>query len=87
MIQWKGREAVRLTNGIVEVIALVSGGHIASSRFLNGAGRPTQNVLWEAPWPLCDPDEAWSTEKSQLYGPPETGKFLARFTGHALCLD
>jgi hypothetical protein len=86
-VRWKGRDAVRLANGMVEMISLTCGGHLSVFRFLNHNGRPSQNVLWEAPWTTCDPERVWSDERSQLYGSPETGRFLAGFTGHALCLD
>lgn len=86
-VRWKGRDAVRLANGIVELISLVGGGHLAAFRFTDTDGTPQQNVLWEAPWTTSDPDRRWSEEMSQLYGPPETGRFLSSFTGHALCLD
>lgn len=86
-VLWKGRDALRLTNGIVELISVNGGGHLAAFRFLDRDGRPSQNVFWEAPWTTFDPNRDWSPNKSQLYGPPELGKFLAGFTGHALCLD
>ncbi len=86
-VQWKGRDAVRLSNGIVELIGLAGGGHLAAFRFLEGDGRPSQNVFWEAPWRTSDPDREWSEDMSNQYGPVETGRFLSGFTGHALCLD
>jgi hypothetical protein len=87
IIRWKERDAVRLTNGTVELTALNGGGHLAEFRFSGRNGFCSQNVLWEAPWSTVDPTPGWSPDKSRLYGPPETGKFLAGFTGHALCLD
>ena len=86
-IKWKGCEAIRQTNGIVELISLASGGHLASFRFVGRDGQPSPNVLWEAPWTIGDPDRAWSVDMSLQYGPPATGKFLSGFTGHALCID
>jgi len=86
-IRWKGRDAIRLSNGTIELISLTAGGHLAAFRLLDQDGCPLQNVLWEAPWTTYDPSPIWSKEMSQLYGPPETGRFLAGFTGHALCLD
>jgi hypothetical protein len=71
----------------VELISLTGGGHLAALRFLDGNGRSSQNVLWEAPWTTLDPGQDWSPEMSRLYGTPETGKFIAGYTGHALCLD
>lgn len=86
-MRWKGRDAIRLANGIVELISLTGGGHLAVFRFVDRDGRTPQNVLWEAPWTTFDPGQDWSQDKSRLYGLPQIGKFLAGFTGHALCLD
>jgi hypothetical protein len=86
-IQWKGRDAVRLTNGIVELISLAGGGHLASFRFLAQTGLSSENIFWEAPWETIDPVRNWTEDLSQIYGPAEIGKFLASYTGHALCLD
>jgi hypothetical protein len=72
---------------MVELVSLTGGGHLAAFRFLDHDGRPPQNVLWEAPWTTFDPSHDWSLKMSQLYGHPAIGKFLAGFTGHALCLD
>ena len=58
-IQWKGRDAIRLANGIVELISLTGGGHLAAFRFLDGDDRSSQNVLWEAPWTTLDPGQDW----------------------------
>jgi hypothetical protein len=69
-VQWKESDAVRLANGMVELISLAGGGHLAAFRFLDHDGRPPQNVLWEAPWPTFDPGGEWSEDKSRQYGPP-----------------
>ncbi|MDR3736636.1 MAG: hypothetical protein P4L10_14025 [Acidobacteriaceae bacterium] len=69
------------------MISLTGGGHLAAFRFVDQRGGPQQNVLWEAPWTTIDPDQIWTEKMSGLYGPPQTGRFLAGFTGHALCLD
>ena len=84
-VRWKGRHAVRLRTESWELISLTGGGHLAAFRFNNVDGCPQQNLLWEAPWATHDPVRCWSEELSRLYGPPQTSKFLARFTGHALC--
>lgn len=86
-VRWKGRDAVRLTNGVVELVSLTGGGHLAVFRFLDRKDSASQNVLWEAPWTTFDPGRDWSQDMSRLYGPAEIGKFLAGYTGHALCLD
>jgi hypothetical protein len=85
--RWKGRDATRLANGVVELISILGGGHLASFKLLGQEGRLSQNVLWEAPWITRDPLDKWSGDLSRLYGSEEIGKFLASYTGHALCLD
>jgi hypothetical protein len=86
-MQWRGRDAIRLANDTVELISLTGGGHLASLRFLHREGRLAQNVLWEAPWPTIDPTAQWSENLERFYGPVEIGKYLAGYTGHAVCLD
>ena len=86
-IRWKNREATRLTNGVVELVALTSGGHLAVFRFLDQNGRASQNVFWEAPWVTLDPGERPADDLPPIYGPVEVRKFLAGYTGHSLCLD
>lgn len=76
-IAWKGREAARLSNGVVELTALTKGGHLAEFRFLERNGPPSQNVFWEAPWMASEPTENRAEELSQTAG----------FTGHGVCLD
>ena len=75
-VRWNGREATRLTNGLVELVALTSGGHLTEFQFC-GKGLPSQNVLWEAPW--MAPGYSGNPVDERL----QTGGF----TGHALCLD
>lgn len=80
--KWKGRAAYQLSNELLEVCALVEGGAIASLRFSDGV-----NSLWEAPWLGLDPKRFKKNIHEKKYGPAFVGKFLAGFTGHALCLD
>jgi hypothetical protein len=86
-VRWKGREATRLANGIIELIALTGGGHLAGLRLLGEEGRLCQNVLWEPPWPTYDPLPGPPAELLPTYGPPGVDKFMAGYTGHSLCLD
>jgi hypothetical protein len=86
-VRWKGREATGLSNGVVELIALTGGGHLASFRFLEGTGRPAHNVIWEPTWPTYDPVPSPPDEVLQRYGPKGVNLFLAAYTGHSLCLD
>src|SRR5271156_198257 len=85
--RWHGRSAVRLANGAIELTAVTGGGAIADLRMANGSAEHRQNVLWEAPWPSLDPDRYRPRVHNRTYGPEFVGKFLASFTGHALCLD
>jgi len=81
-VQWKKRRAYRLSNGRVEVTALLGGGHIADFRL---CGAP-MNVLWECPWPTIEPQNFSSREHAALYGDGAAGRFLSGYTGHALAL-
>ncbi len=71
---------------MLDLVVLTGGGHIADVRFRPETGFPTDNILWEAPWKSIDPDRFHARDATS-YGPPFVGKFLAGFTGHALCLD
>jgi hypothetical protein len=87
--KWRGRPAYCLNNGVIQLITLTGGGHIADFRLLDPTGNGV-NSLWEAPWLTMDPGQFQSTdlrENIRKYGPPPVGKFLASFTGHAVCLD
>ncbi len=76
-IRWKGREATLLSNGMIELIALTQGGHLAEFRFSASSGIHSQNVLWEAPWMHGGPQD----------DRPEIRMQTAGLTGHGVCLD
>ncbi|MBZ5612864.1 MAG: hypothetical protein LAO23_02560 [Acidobacteriia bacterium] len=87
--KWRNRPAFCLNNGVVELTTLTGGGHIADFRLLDSTGSSV-NALWEAPWPTMDPDKFRSSDvrkNVRKYGPTPVGKFLAAFTGHAVCVD
>jgi hypothetical protein len=71
-----------MTNGKVELIVLLGGGHLASFRF---AGRGP-NLLFEAPWTTIDPQGHREPLESSRYGAGGLGRYLSGFTGHALAL-
>jgi hypothetical protein len=83
---WRGRATIRLRNESTEAVLLTGGGHIASFGLLSGS-LPMVNALWESPWPTADPNEAYASTLAARMGTPPVGRFLASFTGHALCLD
>ena len=84
---WRGRKALRLSNGLVGITLLPGGGHIAEFGFLHATGKPDVNVLWEPHWETAAPGSARARKLSPEYGANGVGQFLASFTGHALCLD
>ena len=86
-VRWNGRAATRLSNGVVELIGLTSGGHLAEFRFLEQDGRMSPNAFWKAPWDTFDPEETDEEDLPATYGPVGVRKFLSSFTGHCLCLD
>lgn len=83
--KWRDRPAFCLNNGVIQLTTLTGGGHIADFRLLDPIGSGV-NALWEAPWPTMDPDKFRSSH-IRKYGPTPVGKFLAAFTGHAVCVD
>jgi hypothetical protein len=87
--KWRNRPAFCLNNGVVQLTTLTGGGHIADFRLLDPTNTSV-NALWEAPWPTIDPDKFRSSDlrkNVRKYGPTPVGKFLAAFTGHAVCVD
>ena len=86
-VLWRGSPAVRLSNGVVEMVALQGGGHIAEFCFAADCDHPRTNVLWECPWEGAAPGTAKARRLAAKYGPKGIGEFLASYTGHTLCLD
>jgi hypothetical protein len=70
----------------MEAVLLRGGGHIAELRLVAPHGPPV-NCLWAAPWLTADPGDAEFETLAEKYGSAPVGKFLAGYTGHALCLD
>jgi hypothetical protein len=87
LTRWKDRRAAGLSNGIIEVVALEGGGHVASLNFVPGNRKLSPNVLWAAPWTTVEPGTLSEAQIEKRYGSGGAGKFLASYTGHALCLD
>lgn len=86
-IRWKGREATRLDNGVIELVTLTQGGHLASLRFPGDAEKASGNVFWEPPWPTYDDVTELPADVLKTYGPSGEDLFMAGYTGHCLCLD
>ena len=86
-IKWRGRPAVRLSNGVVQLVGLEGGGHIGGFSLAGDADKQTANALWECPWEGAAPGTARARKLAGKYGAKGVGEFLASYTGHALCLD
>lgn len=84
---WHDRAMMTLTNGLVEATLLPGGGHIARWGFAADHGPSQENVLWEAPWKTADPGSPAQAAIAEECGDKASGRFLASYTGHALCLD
>lgn len=84
---WRGREAYRLSNGLVQLIALLGGGHIAEFRFTGAGGESTLNPLWTPPWQTMEPYRYREQVHARSYGSTLEGKLLSGLVGHNLCLD
>ena len=84
---WHGRAALALANGVVEATLLPGGGHLAALRFAAGHGPSQANVLWESLWRTADPGTPAVAPIAAECGDDSAGRFLASYTGHALCLD
>lgn len=84
---WRGREAYLLGNGLVRLIALTGGGHVAEFRFDESSGFPTTSPLWIPPWKTIEPYRYRPELHASRYGPAMAGKLLSGLVGHSICLD
>ena len=85
--RWQGREAYTLSNGLIQMVNLTGGGHIAEIRFADGVGLPTLNPLWTPPWKSIEPFQYSARSHAKRYGPLTEGKLLSGIAGHNICLD
>lgn len=85
--RWQGREAYALSNGILQMVNLTGGGHIAEVRFTDSSGLPTVNPLWKPGWKSMEPFQYKAKANARRYGPLTEGKLLSGIAGHNICLD
>jgi hypothetical protein len=85
--RWQGREAYALSNGLLQIVNLTGGGHIAELRFTDGGGLPTLNPLWIPNWKGIEPFQYRAKAHAKRYGPMTEGKLLSGIAGHNICLD
>jgi hypothetical protein len=84
---WHGRQAWALENGLIRLVSLTGGGHIAELRFMESSGKPSLNPLWMPPWKTIEPYHYKAKLHQSRYGPPGVGKTLSGIAGHNICLD
>lgn len=84
---WDERTEITLTNGVVDLTVLPGGGHLAHWGFAGEHGPSQENALWEAPWKTADPGSVAHATIADSFHDEEAGRYLASYTGHALCLD
>ena len=81
-IEYRGRKAVQISNGLLTIVVVVDGGHIASVRH----AAVDMNPLWTPHWPSVDPSR-FDPAVHTGYGGDAESKLLAGVFGHNLCLD
>ena len=81
-IQYRGRRAQALDNGVLEIVVTVGGGHLAA--VTDKASKI--NPLWSPPWPSIEPSQ-FDPVKHKEYGSNSESKLLAGILGHNLCMD
>jgi hypothetical protein len=86
-MEWRGREAYCLSNGLVQLVSLTGGGHLAEFRFTDKSGQSSLNPLWVPPWKSIEPYQYRGKQHGTQYGPEAEGKLLCSIAGHNICLD
>ncbi len=81
-IDYRGRQAVEISNGVLSLIVTVEGGHIASVRH----SAADVNPLWTPEWPTIEPSRFDAAVHTQ-FGAGAESRLLAGIFGHNLCLD
>ena len=78
---------MRLVNDMVYLTVLCEGCILAEFGPVRADGGQPRNLLWESPWTRENSSARSDDMVRALYGDVGTGRFLERFTGHALCLN
>lgn len=82
--RYRDRQALLVNNGVLELVVLPGGGHIAALRPIGDADL---NPLWSPPWRSMEPKDFRPKRDGAAYGGPPEGRLLASIMGHNLCLD
>lgn len=78
---------MRLVNDMVYLAVLCEGCTLAEFGQVRADGGHSQNLLWESAWARENSSARSDDMVRALYGDIGAGRFLERFTGHALCLN
>src|SRR5262245_25783442 len=81
---WQRRNGFVLGNGLVRLITLTGGGHIAEFHLEES---PAVSPLWVPPWRTIEPHRYKATIHKKTYGAIAEGKLLSGIAGHSICLD
>lgn len=84
---WRNREAYKLGNGLIELMTLMGGGHVAEFHFAQASGLPSLNPLWIPPWRTIEPYRYREDLHVSQYGSLTEGKLLSGLVGHNVCVD
>jgi hypothetical protein len=85
--KWQERKSFVLGNGLIRLVTLPGGGHLAEIRFEESSGNSTLSPLWVPPWKTIDPNKYQPAKNAGEYGTTTEGKLLSGITGHSICLD
>jgi hypothetical protein len=84
---WNGRQGYLLGNGLIRLVVLIGGGHIAEFRFDDSSGLPSVNPLWIPHWKTIEPFRYRANLHARGFGSILEGKLLSGLVGHNICLD
>jgi hypothetical protein len=86
---WRNREAYTVSNGCIQLVTLLGGGHIAELRHTDAhlADANSVSPLWIPPWQTIEPYSYRARRDQACYGSITEGKLLSGLAGHSICLD
>lgn len=84
---WRNRDAYKLGNGLIELVTLIGGGHVAEFHFAKASRLPSLSPLWIPPWKTIEPYFYREVRHLAQYGSIAEGKLLSGLVGHNVCVD
>lgn len=77
---WRGQPAYDIMGSALELVVMVTGGHLACMRQLSDHLNP----FWQPQWPAAEPSAA---SRHDTWGRGPENSLLACIVGHSLCID